>query len=89
MIPYVGYSNETLNQQPEVTEGMLIQCSCGGSHPVEFGTQNGVKSDLVGFYQCNKQDRIYLASVNGFLVAGLPDVSGEIPSGQEESKEAE
>lgn len=77
-IPYVGFSNETLNSCPRVKEGDLIKCpQCGDQHAIEFGTSNGKKSDAIGFYRCG--DSTYLGAVAGRLVIGKSsDVSGDL-----------
>jgi len=76
--PYIGFGNDTLDQQPSVKRGDLIICPiCENRHKLE-GTESedGVK-DLILFYKCG--EKLRLGAVDGKLVANLKvDCSGEI-----------
>lgn len=76
--PYIGFGNDTLGQQSRLKDGDKITCpNCKGTHQVESGTEDGVKTDLLLFYKCG--ETTYLAGMAGRCVAGIkPDVSGKI-----------
>lgn len=75
-IPYVGFSNETLNKLPMVKPGDTFgDCPhCGDDHVVE-----GKEGDTLYFYTCRGE--LCLAALAGRLVAfQKPDVTGHVPS---------
>jgi hypothetical protein len=76
--PYVGFSNDTLDQQPILRDGNQIKCPhCNNHHEVECGTVDGKKSDLLMFFKCG--DLVYLAGVDGRSVLGQKsDCSGTL-----------
>jgi hypothetical protein len=80
--PFVAFSNESLVGQPKVSKGDLTKCKdCTDSHPLEYGTKDGIEDDLLGFYHCPISGNLYLASIKGASVFGAgakPDMSGEI-----------
>ena len=70
--PYIGFSGDQLENQPDMVEGMEIICpQCGLLHTVEFGkdTKTRKKTNLIGFYKCGESTR--LAGVGGKLTIGL------------------
>lgn len=79
-VPYIGFGNDQLENQPNMIEGMDIICPhCGSIHQVILATKSetGEKSNMLGGYKCG--DKSYLAGVNGKLVIGLKSAcSGEI-----------
>lgn len=77
-LPYIGYSNETLAQQPAAKPGMLIHCDkCRRRHRLRAADDG---SEVLLFYHCC--GATYLASVAGRLVTGIkPDVTGSVPCG--------
>ncbi len=79
-LPYIGYANATLAQQPAAKPGMLIRCDkCRRRHRLRAADDG---SELLLFYHCH--GAAYLASVAGRLVTGIePDVTGSIPCGTE------
>ncbi len=72
--PYIGFSNETLNQLPDVAAGDMVDCPhCGAQHALE--------GEKLLFYTCEEGALapMYLGAVNGKLVIGVkPDASGHI-----------
>jgi len=76
--PYIGFTSDTIQNQPSAQEGQLITCpTCGGKHPLECGTSTGVKSNLILFYQCG--DKLYMGALDGHLMIGVKsDVHGEV-----------
>lgn len=77
-LPYIGYANATLAQQPEARAGECITCPrCSAKHaltPADDG------SELLLWYSCG--DGSYLAAVAGRLVMDIrPDVTGIVPCG--------
>ena len=82
MIPYIGFGNDQLKNQPEVKEGMEIICKvCGLLHKIEFATDSktGKKDNILGFYKCPQTKDMYLASVSGKLCMGVkPCAGGEL-----------
>ena len=73
--PYIGFGNDTLNQQPKVNVGDLIICpNCEEEHPLEPPDSGG---DTIYFYRC--KDKVFLGAVKGRATVNLkPDVSGSI-----------
>ena len=73
-IPFVGFSNETLNRQPKVRKGDVVECPhCGGEH-VLYGCTGSL---TLLFYDC--AGNAYLAAINGRLTIGTPaDMSGHL-----------
>lgn len=73
--PFVGFSNETLDRQPKVCKGDVVECPhCGGEHALS-ACDSG--SEILLFYKCG--DRSYLAAVGGRLIIGTPaDMSGRL-----------
>ena len=76
--PFIGFGNDTLAKMPKVADGDPIICPrCQGVHKLQCGTSEGVKSDLLMFYDCDGKG--YLGAVDGRLIAGVkPDVSGQV-----------
>jgi hypothetical protein len=81
--PYIGFSDETLKNQPNVYKGDIIICpNCGGKHILECGQKKQddgsmQDSDILLFYRCG--DSTYLAAVANCLVIGVKaDLSGEL-----------
>ena len=74
-IPFVGFSNETLNRQPKVRKGDVVKCPhCGGEHALQ-ACDSG--SEILLFYKCS--GNAYLGAVNGRLTIGTPaDMSGRL-----------
>lgn len=77
-IPYIGFSNDTLESLPKAKEGDLINCpNCKGKHLLECGTSEDKKSNLILFYNC--EDTHFLGAIAGNLVIGVKsDVKGSI-----------
>ncbi len=72
-VPYMAIGNEELEGRPTAAladEGRDVTCRCGGSHPLQFGTSNGAKSDIMGFITCPKNGAMYLVSVGQRLLTG-------------------
>jgi len=80
--PYIGYGNDTLDRSLPLECGQMIHCPhCGEAHVVECGEnmETGEITDLIMGYYCPKQDKVYLAGVNGKSVMGISaDVSGKV-----------
>ena len=76
--PYVGFSNDTLQQAASLKNGDMITCPhCGNKHGIECGKEDGKETDLLMFYRCGETS--YLAGIAGRAVGGItPDVSGNI-----------
>ena len=77
--PFVGFDNETLNRQPRIRKGDVVECPhCGGEHIAQAATnEDGSESELILFYSCGEST--YIAAVAGRLVIGTPaDVSGHL-----------
>jgi hypothetical protein len=77
--PYVGFSHDTLTQQPRLRIGDRIDCdTCGQQHEVRGGKdKHGVESDTMLFYRCG--EKVRLAGVAGRSVIGVKsDASGSI-----------
>lgn len=72
-VPYIGYSNDTLEKCPPVKEGDSLQCRrCGLRHELKAAPGG---PPVMLFYSCGGQ--AYLGGVGGKLVAFVePDVSG-------------
>ena len=79
-LPYIGYANATLAQQPASRAGECITCPrCSAKHALKPADDG---SELLLFYHCH--GAAYLASVAGRLVTGIePDVTGSVPCGTE------
>jgi len=79
-IPYVGFGNDQLTEQPDCRQGDMVECPhCNHAHPVQFATsqETGQKTNLLGFYHCG--EKTYLACLAGKFVTGLtPGCSGRI-----------
>ena len=77
-LPYIGYANDTLAQQPEARAGQRITCpQCAAKHALEPADDG---SELLLWYSCG--DGSYLAAVAGRLVMDIrPDVTGIVPCG--------
>ena len=75
-LPYVGYSNDTLDRQPPAKPGALIRCArCKRRHRIRAADDG---SEVLMFYQCGRIT--YLAAVAGRLITGAePDVKGRVP----------
>ena len=73
-VPYIGFSNETLEKLPPAKEGDEIKCKrCGEPHILQ-AAKGGPGTPML-FYSCGGQS--YLAGIAGKLVAFQePDVSG-------------
>jgi hypothetical protein len=71
-VPYIGFSNETLDAQPACKAGDEIDCPhCGGKHVLEDSTPPMLLS-----YRCG--DASYLAGVRGRSIMGVAsDVSSD------------
>ena len=67
-------SSEELNDLPQLSledEGRLIHCDvCGGKHPLNFGTEDGKKTIILGDIKCTKTGSSYLVAVGGKLLIG-------------------
>lgn len=77
--PFVDFSNDTLDRQPRVHKGDILECPhCGGEHTAEAGkNEDGSESDLILFYTCGEYT--YLVAVAGRLIVGTPaDMSGRL-----------
>ena len=77
--PYIGFSNDTLDKQPEANRGDELLCwKCGERHHLEVGTdENGESNNMLLFFRC--QEKIYLGAVGGKWVVNVkPDVSGKL-----------
>lgn len=76
--PYIGFGNDTLKKLLKCKEGDLVFCSKrGGQHPLECGTSNGEKVDLILFYKCG--DQSYLGAIDGrCTILKKADFSGTI-----------
>lgn len=74
-VPYIGFSNKTLDDKPRVKAGDELICpKCGGRHKLEADDKGG---QLLLFYTCD--GNVCLGAIAGKLVAGeRPDVSGEL-----------
>jgi hypothetical protein len=74
-IPYIGYSNETLNRQPIVYAGDTIRCvHCGQDH--ELGPSDSGDVNLLLWYHCGK--KAYVGAVASRSVVGIkPDFTGK------------
>lgn len=79
-LPYIGYANSTLEQQPAAKPGMLIHCDkCRRRHRLRAADDG---STLLLWYSCGEGS--YLAAVAGRLVMDIrPDVTGSVPCGTE------
>lgn len=78
-IPFIGFDNDTLNRQPRICKGDVVECPhCGGEHIAKAATkEDGSESKMLLFYTCG--DNAYLAAVAGRLVIGTPaDMSGRL-----------
>jgi len=68
----ISFSNDELDECPEVDEGYIVHCAiCGGEHPLECSTDTKTKektTDLM-FYRCG--ERMYLGAVKGRLVVSI------------------
>lgn len=72
-IPYIGFSNSTLDSLPDLKAGDTITCpSCGEQHKVEASNP-----PLLLFYACG--DKEYLAGVRGKNTVG---VRADVASGR-------
>ena len=73
--PFVGFSNDTLNRQPKVHKGDIVECPlCGGEHPL-YPCDDG--NEILLFFKCG--DSHYLGAIGGRLVIGTPaDMSGRL-----------
>jgi hypothetical protein len=81
--PYIGFSNETLREQPRVKKGDVIVCPhCSEKHVLKCGQKvmddgSKVDSDLLLYYNCG--DKVYLAAIaNQLIIPAKADVTGEI-----------
>ena len=77
--PFVGFSNDTLDRQPKVHKGDVLECiHCGGEHIAQAAkNEDGSESELILFYNCG--GNAYLAAVAGRLIIGTPaDMSGRL-----------
>jgi len=74
-VPYVGFFGETLDRQPRMHAGDMIECpTCGGEH-VLCACDSG--SEVLLLYECG--DDVYIGAVGGRLVIGTPaDMSGRL-----------
>lgn len=65
---FVTFGNGELKSKPDVKEGDLVMCSaCGEQHPLECGTSDGVKNNIIMFYRCG--GKCYLGAVGGKAVS--------------------
>ncbi len=73
-IPYVGFSNDTLAQQPRISLGDKIKCPhCGEPHAIEGGkNEDGKETDLLLFFKCD--GCLYLAGVDVRLTIDVESV---------------
>lgn len=67
-------SSEELSDLPQLSledEGRLVHCDvCGGKHPLNFGTEDGEKTILIGAIKCTKTGNSYLVAIGGKLLDG-------------------
>lgn len=70
--PYIGFSNETLNAQPEMKVGDVVPCAdCAEGQHIVFGAGSLL------FYHCGR--KALLAGVNGRSVIGVKaDMKGTV-----------
>lgn len=72
-VPYIGYSNDTLEKCPPAKDGDSLHCRHCGLRHILVAAPGG--PPVVLFYSCRGQS--YLGGINGKLVAFVePDVSG-------------
>ena len=73
--PFIGFSNATLDRQPKVQKGDIVECPhCGGEHPL-YACDDG--NEILLFYDCG--DNSYLGAIDGRSVIGTPaDMSGRL-----------
>ena len=76
-VPYIGFGNDELKNNPTVEIGMTIVCpNCNGLHKLEAGTVNGKLSHAMYFVKC--AEKTYLAAVQKKLVINQnPSMSNE------------
>lgn len=75
-LPYIGFSNATLAQQPEARPGDLIRCGrCARRHRLRAADDG---STTLLWYRCGGD--VYLGALAGRLIVGVrADVRGSIP----------
>jgi hypothetical protein len=80
-IPFVGFSNATLQSLPEARQGDSIRCpKCGERHRLRASTQESAA--LLLYYECGGD--VYIGALHGRLVVGVPaDASGNYDSAKE------
>lgn len=74
-VPFVAFSNDTLDRQPRVHKGDIVECPhCGGEH-ILCACDDG--SEILLFYNCGGD--AYLGAIGGRLTIGTPaDMSGRL-----------
>ena len=80
-IPYIGFSNATLEKLPLVGAGEEIDCPhCQGKHRLRAGKSETAAHahDMLLFFTCGQDN--YLGAVANRLVIGVKaDISGTYP----------
>ena len=81
--PYVGFTYDTIKDQPTVHAGDNIVCPhCQELHVLKGGISDGKPSEMLLFYECG--DQSYLAAVANKLIINVhSDVSGKISLDEE------
>ena len=79
-VPYIGFDNKTIEQQPNVSVGDMVICDkCSDLHELlpPDNWEKGNPEPILTFCRCNKET--YVGSVQGKLIVGLkPDVRGKL-----------
>jgi hypothetical protein len=62
-VPYVAVGNDELGAP--LKKGDLVDCKCGGKHPLELGVNTDTKkeSDAIMFYKCG--DQLFVGGLMG------------------------
>jgi hypothetical protein len=75
--PYIGFSNEQLDDAPEVPANVLCP-NCGDLHEVQQ-TFSESKTSSMEWVRCPANEKAYMVGADGKLVVGIkPAVSGTL-----------